>query len=109
LNGGFFRLDISKHSRLVRERLKGQEVTLGVRPENIHVLEKPRENSIEAKIMVAERLGAKVILDMGITGTDLFKAVAPPEQSVKPGEVKWLEFDLEKIHIIDRGTQQVLA
>jgi len=109
LNGGFFRLDISKHSRLVRGDLRRPEVTLGVRPENIHVLDKPRENSIEAKIMVAERLGAKVVLDMGVTGVDLFKAVAPPEQSVKPGEVKWLQFDLEKIHIIDRGTQQVLV
>jgi multiple sugar transport system ATP-binding protein len=109
LNGGFFRLDISKHSKLVRENLKGPEVTLGVRPENIHVFDKPRENSIEAKIMVAERLGAKVVLDMGIIGADLFKAIAPPDQSVKAGEVKWLQFDLEKIHIIDRGTQQVLA
>jgi multiple sugar transport system ATP-binding protein len=109
LNGGFFRLDISKHSRLLREKFTRPEVTLGVRPENIYVLDKPRENSIEAKIMVAERLGAKVVLDMEITGADLFKAVAPPEQSVKPGEVKWLQFDMEKIHIIDRATQEVLV
>jgi multiple sugar transport system ATP-binding protein len=109
LNGGFFRLDISKLGKPVSERLKGREITLGVRPENIRVLEEPRKNAIEAKIMVAERLGAKVILDMGITGTDFFKAVAPPEQSVKPGEVKWLEFDLEKIHIMDRATGEVLV
>ena len=109
LNGGFFRLNISALGKAVRDRLKGREVTLGVRPENIHVREEPRKASIEAKIMVAERLGAKVILDMGVTGTDLFKAVAPPEQSVKPGQLKWLEFDLEKIHIIDRATGEVLV
>lgn len=109
LNGGFFRLDISRLRKPIAGNLEGREVTLGVRPENINVLDKPRENSIEAKIMVAERLGAKVVLDMGTTGSELFKAVASPEQSVKLGEVKWLEFDLSKVHLLDRGTEQVLV
>ncbi|MEM2965241.1 MAG: ABC transporter ATP-binding protein [Candidatus Bathyarchaeia archaeon] len=109
LNQGAFQLDVSKYSSYIKGDVKGKEVILGARPEDIRLLNRPKKGSIEAKVMVAERLGSKVILDMTVTGKDLFKVVAPPDQSVNPGETLWLEFPVEKVHIINKATEEVLV
>jgi len=109
LDQGSFRLDISRFSKAIPDSVKDKEVTLGVRPENIHLLDGPSKDSIEAKVMVTERLGSKIILDMSVTGKDMFKVVAPPDQLIKPGEIRWLQFELDKIHVIDKVTDEVLV
>jgi len=109
LDQGSFRLDISRFSKAIPDSVKDREVTLGVRPENIHLLDGPSKDSIEAKVMVTERLGSKIILDMSVTGKDMFKVVAPPDQLIKPGEIRWLQFELDKIHVIDKVTDEVLV
>ena len=109
LNQGPFTIDVSRYRGQIRKEMGGKGFTLGVRPEDIQVLDKPRRGAFEAKVLVAERLGPKVILDMSVTGTDLFKVVAPPELVFKTGETKWLEFDMDKIHVIDKVTDEVLV
>ena len=89
-----------------------KEVILGIRPENIHdeqlFIESSPESIIDAKINIYEMLGAEVYLYFTIDQFDITARVNA-RTTARPGDTVQLAFDLSKIHIFDKETEQVVV
>lgn len=90
----------------------GKTVTLGIRPEDLHddeaFLAASPKSVIEATIRVYELLGAEVYLYFDINDTNCTARVKP-NTTARPGDVIKLALDLEKIHVFDKETEQVIV
>ncbi len=84
------------------------DVLVGVRPEDIRVFEQPpSEEAIPARVSVVEPLGSETIVDIEL-GPSIIKAIVPPTQYLNEKQDVWLEFDMNKVHIMDVNTGQRL-
>lgn len=86
----------------------GKEVTLGVRPEDIHdepvFIEASAGTKISATIEVSELTGAETMLYSSISGQD-FIARVDSRSNIKPGDVMDLAIDMNKTHFFDKETE----
>ena len=82
----------------------GKTVVLGVRPEDV----KPSEAGLEAKIEIAELMGAEVNLHLDCQGTKVVLR-APSSFSGREGEAVRLALDTNKIHLFDKETELAIA
>jgi multiple sugar transport system ATP-binding protein len=87
----------------------GREVEVGIRPEDIR-LERAgaSDESIDAKLVVAEPLGAETLLTLAGGGGD-FVARVGPDVSLAPGAATKAWIDLAKLHAFDPQTGETLA
>jgi multiple sugar transport system ATP-binding protein len=99
----------SKGSILVEQGYIDKEVILGIRPEDIHdeqlFIESSPESLIDARITIYEMLGAEVYLYFTIDQFDITARVNA-RTTARPGDTVQLAFDLSKIHIFDKETEQ---
>jgi multiple sugar transport system ATP-binding protein len=77
-----------------------QPVLLGIRPENLAVVFKPQENTIQARVQVVEPLGSHKLLTMQV-GSEIAKVSVPPDLQVSTADEVWLHFDAQKIRWMD--------
>jgi multiple sugar transport system ATP-binding protein len=84
----------------------GQAVTLGIRPENLHMAtgSHPAELTFQAAVEVAEQLGSEILLDVK-AGQDTIVASVEPTIRTKPGEMVRLAMDPTRIHFFDSKTE----
>ncbi|PYZ98872.1 sugar ABC transporter ATP-binding protein [Alteribacter lacisalsi] len=91
------------------ESYKNKELILGVRPEDIHdepvFLESSKETQLEAKIDVAELMGAETFLYSKIGEQD-FIARVDSRTDVTSGNMIQLAFDMNKAHFFDAETEE---
>ena len=94
-------------TRLERLRAhKGQTVTLGIRPEDLHVAggaDAP-EHSFEAVVDVVEPLGSEILLDVKV-GPNSMVARVEPTLRVKIHETLRLALVPERLHFFDSKTE----
>ena len=85
-----------------------KEITMGIRPEDFHnehaFIEASQGSSINAKIEVAELMGAETILYSHIEEQQ-FIARVDASTDVKPGQVQTLALDMKKAHFFDKDTE----
>ncbi|MCF8241371.1 MAG: sn-glycerol-3-phosphate ABC transporter ATP-binding protein UgpC [Melioribacteraceae bacterium] len=87
-----------------------KEITLGVRPEDIHAAgdnELDVKNCYEAVLDVVEPMGNEIFLYFTINGKEIIArtaAVDPPEPETK---MKF-QFDLSKAHFFDKSTEKAV-
>ena len=94
---------------IIDEKAKGSELTLGVRPEDIHVYkEKPKEESIDAEVYALEPLGSEIIIDSKI-GESLVKAKGSADFKADIGEKIYLILNRNRMHIYDKKTTQAIV
>ena len=97
---------------IVAERLVDKEVVLGIRPEDIHdeqlFIESSPESVIDARINIYEMLGAEVYLYFTIDQFDITARVNA-RTTARPGDTVQFAFDLSKIHIFDKETEEILV
>ncbi len=76
------------------------EVYLGVRPENVGVLEQPDGASLPAEVYVSEALGNETLVRLQVSGQEL---VARADASYEPevGARVWVRPDLRRAHLFD--------
>ena len=90
----------------------GQTVTFGIRPEDVYDSEMMVEASplsvFEATIRVYELLGAEVFLYFDLDEFPMTARVDPRTQA-RPGDVVKFAFDVEKIHVFDKETEQAIT
>ena len=102
----------TKAAKLIEMNYIDKEVILGIRPENIHdeqlFIESSPESIIDAKINIYEMLGAEVYLYFTIDQFDITARVNA-RTTARPGDTVQLAFDLSKIHIFDKDTEQVVV
>jgi len=85
---------------------KGQHVTLGVRPEDLHTATgaDPRESSFDAVVDVVEPLGSEILLDVKV-GPNIMVARVEPTVRVKVHEAIRLALDPQSLHFFDTKTE----
>lgn len=87
---------------------EGKEVVLGIRPEDVHdepvFIEASPGSKFNAKIEVAELLGAETMLYTQLAGQE-FVARVDSRSDIKAGQSLDLAFDLNKAHFFDVETE----
>jgi multiple sugar transport system ATP-binding protein len=87
----------------------GQEVTLGIRPEDLMVVSGEAANglSFEAVVEVVERLGSEILLDLKIGSASMVAAVEPTMRA-KVRERLQLTLNPERLHFFDTRTEAAI-
>jgi multiple sugar transport system ATP-binding protein len=88
---------------------KGQAVTLGVRPEDLHVgaAGDAPDSAFDAVVEVVEPLGAEILLDTTVAGQSVVARVDPSVRA-RPHDKIRLVFNTDRIHFFDARTEEVI-
>jgi multiple sugar transport system ATP-binding protein len=93
---------------LQEQGYNNKEVVLGIRPEDIHdepvFLESSENTKIDARIDVAELMGAETFLYSTVNGQD-FIARVDSRTDIRNGQSISLAFDMNKAHFFDKETE----
>ncbi len=107
LDAGIFQYQLPEDlGKLVKERVTGEKVVIGFRPEHMLLsIEKSPTSVFQADIYVIEPMGSNYIVDLK-AGEYLLKAVTPVTIKLPPiGEKIWAGFSIEKMHVFDAKTE----
>ena len=90
----------------------GQEVVVGVRPENIHdepaQLSACPDSTVDAFVDVTELMGSEIYLYLTIGETNLTARVSPRSTS-KAGDTIKIALETSKMHIFDKDTEKCIV
>ena len=90
----------------------GKEVIMGIRPEDMHVenvfMEMSKESVIEAKVEIAELMGAESYLYILCQNTKIIIRV-PSRFRAQSGDIIKLAIDTNNIHVFDKDTEEVIC
>jgi multiple sugar transport system ATP-binding protein len=86
---------------------EGKTMTLGIRAENMEVLQSPRADALPVRVLVVEPLGSQNLLTVKI-GDDTVKVSTHPDVAVKVDSEIWLRFPSDKIRWIEPESGRVL-
>ncbi|MCR5798755.1 MAG: sn-glycerol-3-phosphate ABC transporter ATP-binding protein UgpC [Lachnospiraceae bacterium] len=101
----------AKAKKLIEGGYDGKVVTFGIRPEDVYDSEmfiETAKASFEATVKVYELLGAEVFLYFELDEFPITARV-DPRTTARPGDTIKVAFDVEKIHIFDKETEQVIT
>ena len=102
----------SKAKALVNGGYIGKTVVMGIRPEDIHddevMVNNAGDSVVEATIRIYELLGAEVYLYFDLARVSCTARVNP-RTTAKVGDTIKFAFDLNKLHIFDKETEQVIC
>jgi multiple sugar transport system ATP-binding protein len=103
------RLSVSPAKAAALRPYKGQQVALGVRPEDVHVAGggDPAHYSFDAAVEVVEPLGSEILLDVRV-GRGTIVARVEPSVRVKIHETVKLAVNADKLHFFDAKTEQAV-
>ncbi len=84
----------------------GQQLTLGIRPENLHIASAadPEGLTFNSKVEVVEKLGSEILLDMRV-GDDTMVAAVDPATRAKVQDSLRLAINPERLHFFDAKTE----
>jgi multiple sugar transport system ATP-binding protein len=87
----------------------GQQVTLGIRPEDLRIVSGEAANGLSfgAVVEVVERLGSGTLLDVKVGSGAMVAAVEPTVQ-VKPHEQLRLALNAERLHFFDGRSEAAI-
>jgi len=107
------KLPENKAKKVVDGGYDEKTVIIGIRPEDIHDEEMFISNSpdsvIEATVKVYELLGAEVFLYFNVDDTYDITARVNPRTNARPDDTLKIAFDMSKLHVFDKETEQVVA
>ena len=90
----------------------GQEVVVGIRPENIHdepaQLSACPDSTVDAFVDVTELMGSEIYLYLTIGETNLIARVSPRSTS-KAGDTIKIALETSKMHIFDKDTEKCIV
>jgi multiple sugar transport system ATP-binding protein len=103
----------AKAKKLIEDGYVNKNVVVGIRPEDIHDEEMFINNYpdavIEATVKVYELLGAEVFLYFTIDEINDITARVNPRTTARPDDVLKIAFDMSKVHLFDKETEQVIV
>jgi len=85
------------------KRSSGKKVVIGIRPEDIHVYKEKVPYSKKAQVKLIEPLGEEKLLHLDVDDT-IVRALVPVEFSAESGDVLYISFEKDRIHIFDEET-----
>jgi multiple sugar transport system ATP-binding protein len=105
-------IPVAKAKVLTDKGYVGKEVTLGIRPEDIHdsqmFIDASPNTVIESTIKVYELLGAEVFLYFDYADTQVTARV-DPRTTAKMGDTVKFALDMEKAHFFDKSTEVTIT
>jgi multiple sugar transport system ATP-binding protein len=87
--------------------INGQELVLGVRPEDVIIHTEPVENALEVKLILLEALGSENIHHVG-HGELFFIARTSPGDVYAEGQSLWVKFETGGIRLFDKKTEYAI-
>ena len=100
VEGQTFHVSAELEKRIYEKGYMGEEVIVGIRPENIVVLPDESEEGLEAKINVYEMLGAEAYLYFDYNGES--RAIrTEAETKIRKGDHVRYTFQEDRIHLFD--------
>ncbi|MBR6523110.1 MAG: sn-glycerol-3-phosphate ABC transporter ATP-binding protein UgpC [Clostridia bacterium] len=109
--GASLKLPEGKSKILEEKGIETKDVVFGIRPENVHdepvYLETYKDSTLTAEVSVTEAMGAETFLYLKIEGSD-FIARVNPRTKAKHGDTITVAFELEKMHIFDKETEETI-
>jgi multiple sugar transport system ATP-binding protein len=99
---GFF-LESPKIFTKELEKREGEEIIVGIRPENVEARNRPFKGAMEVKNLITETLGSNKLLTVQI-GEKIAKFVVPSDFQVGPSGKIWLSIQEEKLRFMDKST-----
>ncbi len=101
-----------KAKRLIDAGYEGKTVVLGIRPEDVKdeemFLSQSPDSIVDVTVRVYELLGAEVFLYLDVDQFEITARVNP-RTTARPGDQIRVAFDLSKMHIFDKETEQVIT
>jgi multiple sugar transport system ATP-binding protein len=88
--------------KALANRKSGDELVLGVRPEDMEVSTEQEENAISGEMLAVEPLGSEIIVNAKVDDS-IFRTRQRPEFKVGTGLI-WMSFGADKIHLFDKET-----
>src|SRR5277367_1323304 len=90
-------------------RHAGQQVTMGIRPEDLHVASEadPAELGFDAAVEVVEKLGSEILLDVAV-GSNMMVASVEPSVRVNVRDRLRLALNPERLHFFDAASEAVI-
>ncbi|MFY9608767.1 MAG: TOBE domain-containing protein, partial [Blastocatellia bacterium] len=85
-----------------------QRVTLGIRPEHIHVAIEKRERWLPAEVYVTELMGNETFVFLSL-GSQKIIARAPADFRAEIESRVWIQFDIEKALFFDSDTGNAIS
>jgi len=102
-----------KAKKVIDGGYEGKTVICGIRPEDVHdeemFINSSPDSVIEATVKVYELLGAEVFLYFSIDETLDLTARVNPRTTARPDDTLKIAFDMSKMHIFDKETDQVVS
>ena len=102
----------AKSKKVIDGGYDGKVVTFGIRPEDVYDsgkhLEVAPSSVFESTVKVYELLGAEVNLYFDLDEFPITARV-DPRTSARPGDSIKFAFDLDKIHVFDKETEQTIT
>ncbi len=109
LDTGEFQIDVTKLKGTIKKGATSSKLIMGIRPEDVQVsMKPPSKNSVKTKVYLIEPIGAKTIASVKI-GNIIVKAIAPGIFRPKIDEEAYMDFDMQKMHAIDRKTEKTIV
>jgi multiple sugar transport system ATP-binding protein len=86
---------------------RGQDILLGIRPENLVFASPAQGNTVRGPVVVVEPLGSHKLVTMRVGG-ETIKVSVPPDQAVMPRDEVWLHLDADKIRWMDAASGEAI-
>ena len=90
----------------------GKNVVMGIRPEDLKdeemFISQAQDATISCEVEVTELLGAEVYLYLTCAGQQMTARVNP-RSTAKSGDVITMALDVQRIHVFDKETEQVIT
>ncbi len=96
-------LESSQLSKLPNPSNTGSQITMGLRPEHVHVLAEPYDGAIPASVYVTELMGNETFVFLSV-GANRLIARAPADFRAELESRVWLRISTEKAHFFDTVT-----
>jgi multiple sugar transport system ATP-binding protein len=106
------KLPEAKAKKVLDGGYESKTVMLGIRPEDVKdeemFISSSPDSVVEATVKVYELLGAEVYLYFDVDGVDVTARVNP-RTTARPGDTIKVAFDLARVHVFDKETEQVIT
>jgi multiple sugar transport system ATP-binding protein len=110
-DGGVFKLEVPADKRQELLAHGGQEVIMGLRPENIHdprfVPPGIREAHMKGRVDVTELMGNEIFVYL-VAGNTTYIARVDPRSDVQAGDEVDVIVNMDRMKIFDRRTEEVI-
>jgi multiple sugar transport system ATP-binding protein len=90
-------------------RYAGKQVTMGIRPEDLHVAtgDDPADLGFDAAVEVVEKLGSEILLDVAV-GSNTMVASVEPSVRINVRDRLRLALNPERLHFFDATSEAVI-